>query len=85
VMSFYTLALMGVAPLGSLLAGFLANQFGAPHTILVGAPFCLLGALMFARTLPYLRQQARKVIETREQQQLEPPIAPPISRQNALN
>ena len=34
VMSFYTMAFIGVAPFGSLMAGLAASRFGAPHTIM---------------------------------------------------
>jgi MFS family permease len=58
VMSFYALAVTGMAPLGSLLAGCLADHMGAPLTVLVGGPCCLLGSWVFARRLPRLRAQA---------------------------
>jgi MFS family permease len=56
VMSFYTMAFMGTAPFGSLLAGSLAERIGAPNTLLLGGIGCLVGALWFARALPRLRQ-----------------------------
>jgi MFS family permease len=56
VMSFYTMAFMGTAPFGSLLAGSAAHSFGAPHTLLVGGAGCLVGALWFALSLPALRR-----------------------------
>jgi MFS family permease len=52
VMSFYTMAFMGTAPFGSLLAGSLAKIIGVPSTILVGGMSCILGALFFTRKLP---------------------------------
>ena len=61
VMSFYTMAFMGTAPFGSLLAGWLANIMGTPNTILVGGIFCILGALIFARKLPELRKIIRPI------------------------
>jgi MFS family permease len=48
VMAFYTMAVLGTQPLGSLLAGALADRIGAPHTIFIGAVACLLGGLWFA-------------------------------------
>lgn len=51
VMSFYTMAFMGTAPFGSLLAGSLAKTFGTTNTILVGGIFCLAGAFLFGRKL----------------------------------
>ncbi|HMH44329.1 MAG TPA: MFS transporter [Pyrinomonadaceae bacterium] len=56
VMSFYTMAFMGTAPFGSLLAGSVADKIGAPHTLLFGGIGCVLGALWFATTLPRLRR-----------------------------
>lgn len=52
VMSFYTMAFMGTAPFGSLLAGSAAKIIGIPFTILVGGIACILGALLFIRKLP---------------------------------
>ncbi|HEV3144025.1 MAG TPA: MFS transporter [Gemmataceae bacterium] len=76
VMSFYTLALLGVAPLGGLLAGVLADQIGAARAVLAGAPFCLLGAALFARKLPQLRQKARAAMELRRQRLLKTAAEP---------
>lgn len=52
VMSFYTMAFMGTAPFGSLLAGSLAKIIGVPNTILIGGIVCVLGAMLFTRKLP---------------------------------
>ncbi len=56
VMSYYTLAFMGTAPFGSLLAGSLAKWMGASHTILAGGIVCILGALIYRRKLPLLEK-----------------------------
>src|ERR1043165_4093613 len=61
VMSFYTMAFMGTAPFGSLLAGGVADRIGAPHTLLFGGLGCILGALWFATTLPALRRDVRPI------------------------
>ena len=61
VMAFYTMAFMGTAPFGSLLAGGLASRIGAPHTILVGGLACIAGGLVFARHLPRLRALTRPI------------------------
>jgi MFS family permease len=61
VMSFYTMAFMGMVPFGSLLAGSLANLIGAPYTVMVGGISCLLGSGLFAKILPELRREARPV------------------------
>jgi MFS family permease len=61
VMSFYTMAFMGTAPFGSLLAGFLAGRIGAANTILLGGLACMAGGLGFARALPALRVHVRPI------------------------
>jgi len=61
VMSFYAAAFMGTMPIGSLLAGTLADLVGAPRTVLLGGVVCLLGALAFSRALPALREEIRPI------------------------
>src|SRR6476469_1298857 len=61
VMSFYTMAFMGTAPFGSLLAGSVAERIGAPYSLLFGGIGCLLGAVWFARSLPALRRDVRPI------------------------
>lgn len=56
VMSFYSMAYMGAAPFGSLLAGTVAKIIGAPYTLGIGGAICILGALYFAKNLPRLRK-----------------------------
>ena len=55
VMSFYTVAFLGTAPIGSLIAGFAAERIGAPATIAIGGTACVLGGVWFYTTLPRLR------------------------------
>jgi len=61
VMSFYAMALRGMAPFGSLLAGGLAGKIGAPNTLMIGGVSCFLGALLFARKLPSMRKMVRPI------------------------
>lgn len=61
VMSFYAMAFFGTVPLGSLLAGSLASRAGAPITILLGGTVCIVGAGLFLRGLPELRQAIRPI------------------------
>jgi MFS family permease len=56
VMSFYTLAFLGMAPLGSLLTGVLAAWLGLPITFLVNGLLCLAGAAFFGFSLPGLHE-----------------------------
>jgi MFS family permease len=59
VMAFYTMAFLGMAPFGSLCAGFLAGAVGAPATVALGGLACLVGAAVFAVRLPGLRALVR--------------------------
>lgn len=61
VMALYTVAFMGLTPIGSLLAGALAAHIGAPLTMILCGSFCLLGALTFSRKLPELRDRVRPI------------------------
>jgi len=61
VMSFYSMAILGMGPFGSLFAGALASRFGAPVTLLLCGCVCLLGAGVFFRKLPELRRATRPV------------------------
>jgi len=61
VMSFYSMAFMGTAPFGSLLAGGLSNILGVPNTLAIGGVSCLLGALIFARRLSELKKVVRPI------------------------
>jgi MFS family permease len=63
VMSYYTMAFVGMAPFGSLLAGALAHAIGAPRTVIVSGIFCILGGLWFWSRLPKLRTQMRPIYE----------------------
>ena len=61
VMGFYTMAFIGSAPLGSLMAGALARRFGAPHTVMFTGFCCLLGAAWFTLKLPKIRAIMRPI------------------------
>ena len=61
VMSFYTMAFMGTAPIGSLLAGSMASMIGAPATLLIGGIACVIGALVFAQKLPMFIKLVRPI------------------------
>ncbi|MBF0570720.1 MAG: MFS transporter [Candidatus Omnitrophica bacterium] len=61
VMSFYTMAFMGLSPFGSLLSGSLAERIGAGHALLWGGFLCIIAAIFFALQLPRLRIFVRAV------------------------
>ena len=63
IASFYTLAFLGVAPLGNLAAGALAGVFGTPLTFALNGLLAVLAALWFRRRLPMVRDVLRPIYE----------------------
>jgi MFS family permease len=61
VMGYYTMAFVGMAPFGSLLAGTMAHVVGAPYTVIMNGCFVLLGAAWFATRLPAVRNAIRPI------------------------
>jgi MFS family permease len=60
VMSLYTLFFLGMAPIGSLMAGALAAHLGTPLTIAAGGIGAILGAILFWRALPGIRRHVQE-------------------------
>jgi predicted MFS family arabinose efflux permease len=63
VMSYYTMAFVGAAPFGSLLAGTLADRIGAPHAVIVTGALCVAGSLWFTLELPKVRAIMRPIYQ----------------------
>jgi MFS family permease len=61
VMSFYTLAILGMNPIGSLLAGSVAAKLGVPATMIGAGAICLAGAAWFYWKLPEIRSVIRPI------------------------
>jgi len=61
VMSYYTMAFVGMAPFGSLLAGALAHRFGAPRAVMITGAFCVAGAVWFSTQLRSIRKIMRPI------------------------
>jgi MFS family permease len=61
VMSYYTMAFVGMAPFGSLLAGSLAHAIGAPWTVIANGSAVLVGAAWFWTQLPAVRRDIRPI------------------------
>ncbi|MBV9493325.1 MAG: MFS transporter [Acidobacteria bacterium] len=76
VMAFYSVAVMGTMPIGSLVAGIMADRIGAPRTILIGAIVCILGGTWFAFRRPMLARHVRPIYVERG-------ILPPIEETTA--
>jgi MFS family permease len=62
VMSVYSMMMMGMAPLGALLAGALSDRIGAPMTVAIGGVCSILGSIWFGSKLPMIRGEARRLI-----------------------
>ncbi|MBC8171287.1 MAG: MFS transporter, partial [Anaerolineae bacterium] len=62
VMSVYSMVFIGMAPLGALLAGALANAWGAPAAVASGGALTCVATLIFWRQLPTMRTEARQLI-----------------------
>jgi len=61
VMAFYAMAFLGTAPIGSLIAGVLADRIGPTATIALGGVACILGGIRFAVGLPKFRAHVRPI------------------------
>ncbi len=62
VMSIYSMLFLGMSPIGSLLAGWMADRIGAPVTVAVGGLASLIGGIAFARKWPSMRGPARELV-----------------------
>jgi MFS family permease len=61
VMSYYTMAFMGMTPFGSLLGGAIAARFGAPWALAVSGVVCMLCAGLYFLYLPSVRRALRPI------------------------
>ncbi len=61
VMSFYAMAFLGMAPLGSLLAGSLASHLGTPHVVQLAGVLCVTASGIFMLQLPAMRDFIRPI------------------------
>jgi len=61
VMALYTLAFMGMAPLGSLLAGWSASHIGVAHTMALSGLFVVAATIWFATKLKEISVHAAPV------------------------
>jgi MFS family permease len=63
VASFYTLAFIGVAPLGNLAAGAIAGAFGTPLALALNGTLAVAAALWYRTRLPMVRDVLRPIYE----------------------
>lgn len=67
-MSYYTMAFYGAAPVGSLLAGALAQWIGAPRTVMLTGACCTMIAVWFTLHLPRVEAAIQATISSGSQQ-----------------
>ncbi|GAB3201679.1 MFS family permease [Pontibacter aydingkolensis] len=63
VMSLYATAFMGMAPIGSMLAGSVAEHIGVAYTLLGCGFLCTISVIPFAIHRPRLRQMVQPIYE----------------------
>lgn len=77
VMSYYSMAFMGMTPFGSLLGGAVAAHYGAPRTMEFAAAICAVAAMIYFASLPAIRRALRPIYV--ELGILQQSVAPPES------
>jgi len=61
VMSFFTMAFMGMSPFGNLIAGAMADKIGAPNTVIISGVICIAASLVFLTRLRSLREITHQI------------------------
>ena len=61
-MAVYSMMFMGMAPIGALLSGALADHIGAPWTVAIGGLGAIIGGAIFWRDWPKIRVEARELL-----------------------
>ena len=62
--SAYSMMYMGMTPIGSMVAGIVAEHIGARITIAAGGVFCLLGSFVYASQVSEIRAEAHRMVLT---------------------
>ena len=63
VASLYVMSFIGVAPLGALATGWIAERAGPPSTLAACGAFALLAAAVYASVFPAIRREIRPLYE----------------------
>lgn len=58
----FSMLILGVAPFGALMSGFIAQRIGAPLTVALGGLACAVGALVCSLNLPALTVKGDQLI-----------------------
>jgi MFS family permease len=83
VMAVCSMMFMGMAPLGSLMAGGIAHAIGAPMTVAVCGVISIIGGIVFATRLSTLRPVAQALVAAQQMSgtAAAPKITAPVLRQ----
>jgi MFS family permease len=73
MMSLYSMMFVGMAPVGALMGGAVADWIGAPWAVAIGGIACVCAALMFYLKLPAVRVEAERLIVAQGMAGGEPP------------
>ncbi len=65
VMGFYGMMFLGMAPIGSLMAGWMGEWIGVRYTVAFGATVCIAAAFLFNRRRPAVVAALRQIMEQR--------------------
>lgn len=65
VMSFYAMALMGMNPIGNLLAGTIATIIGITYTLAIGGAATIATGIWFQKQRPMLRKYTHPIFVTK--------------------
>ena len=60
-MSYFTMAIIGIAPFGSLIDGAMTDKIGAPNTVMIGGVVSIICSIVFFTRLPMLKKLVRPV------------------------
>lgn len=77
VMSFFALAFLGTAPIGSLIAGFTADWLGLTGALRFAGAACLVGGLAFAFGMRRWKEQVRATLRAQRTLPTAEPTRPP--------
>jgi len=61
VIALYSMSFMGIAPLGSLMMGMLAEIVGMQETVFIAGALCLIASILFYRKLPVIRKAVKEM------------------------
>jgi len=65
VMSFYSMALMGISPFGNLIVGSIASGIGIPNTLLIAGIISVIAGICFASTSKSMRKHIHQIYATK--------------------